>query len=156
MQNNTYIGPYCELMKKDAERINELVRNTRKYFSEDKLEILDIKLDLDMPLCEIIFEGFINEIFRPFYARGSILQDEIVERFRVECPVIEKDIRLDAKYGGRYAPGLLPKWDTQGMLEEIVEAMDRPPDWAAVSTHCTDLEILSCELQKVTTFLQTI
>lgn len=143
-------------MKKDAERINELVRNTRKYFSEDKLEILDIKLDLDMPLCEIIFEGFINEIFRPFYARGSILQDEIVERFRVECPVIEKDIRLDAKYGGRYAPGLLPKWDTQGMLEEIVEAMDRPPDWAAVSTHCTDLEILSCELQKVTTFLQTI
>ncbi|OEH77487.1 hypothetical protein cyc_06932 [Cyclospora cayetanensis] len=64
---------------------------------------------------------------RIFYARGATLQYRVRPRFRTICPLLEKDERLQQKYGGAACPGLFPTWDESGILEEVDECMNRPP-----------------------------
>ncbi|AFZ79202.1 hypothetical protein BEWA_020490 [Theileria equi strain WA] len=123
-------GNYCELLKKDEPKIKSLVKRVRSYFSPDQLDIMVMKLDVKMPLCEILFEGAIPDLVRIFYARGGTLQYYVQPRFWTRCDLLEMDPRLEAKYGKATAPGLFPRWDEDGMVEEIADCMDTRPDYA--------------------------
>ncbi|GBE58967.1 hypothetical protein, conserved [Babesia ovata] len=123
-------GNYCELLERDDECLRSFVKRVRKYFPQDRLEILKVKIDIKMPLCEVFFEGDITDMVRIFYARGGTLQFYVVPRFWSRCPLLEKDPRLEAKYGKSTAPGLFPQWDEDGMLEELMDCMDVRPDYA--------------------------
>lgn len=67
-------GPYCELMKEDGPRLQSLVSRIRRRYDRDRLDIYNITLTADMPLCEVFFVGPIPELGRIFYARGGTLQ----------------------------------------------------------------------------------
>ncbi|GFE53206.1 hypothetical protein BaOVIS_006100 [Babesia ovis] len=123
-------GNYCELLERDEERLESFVKAVRSHFSRDQLKILKMKIDIRMPLCEIFFEGDITDLVRIFYARGGTLQFYVVPRFWTRCELLEKDPRLEAKYGKATAPGLFPQWDEEGMIEELIDCMDIRPDYA--------------------------
>ncbi|KAK1444626.1 hypothetical protein BgAZ_105320 [Babesia gibsoni] len=125
-----FLGNYCKLLEKDEERLDSFVRRVRSHFSREQLQILKMKLEVKMPLCEIFFEGHITDMVRIFYARGGTLQFYVVPRFWTRCPLLEKDPRLEAKYGKSTAPGLFPQWDEDGMIEELIDCMDVRPDYA--------------------------
>ncbi|ORM41957.1 Eukaryotic translation initiation factor 6 [Babesia sp. Xinjiang] len=117
-------GNYCELLERDEERLESFVKKVRSHFPPDRLEIFKMKLDVKMPLCEVFFEGDITDLVRIFYARGGTLQFYVLPRFWTRCALLEKDPRLEAKYGKATAPGLFPQWDEDGMIEELIDCMD--------------------------------
>uniref|UniRef100_A0A3B0MWH3 Uncharacterized protein n=1 Tax=Theileria annulata TaxID=5874 RepID=A0A3B0MWH3_THEAN len=123
-------GNYCELLEKDEDKIKSLVNRVRKQFSRSELEILVLKVNVKMPLCEIMLEGAMPDMVRIFYARGGTLQYYVTPRFWTRCELLEMDPRLEAIYGKANAPGLFPRWDEDGMMEEIIDCMDRRPDYA--------------------------
>lgn len=123
-------GNYCELLEKDEARLESFVKRARSHFSPEQLQILKMKIEVKMPLCEVFFEGEITDQVRIFYARGGTLQFYVVPRFWSRCPLLEKDPRLEAKYGKSTAPGLFPQWDEDGMIEELIDCMDVRPDYA--------------------------
>ncbi|EDO08153.2 putative integral membrane protein [Babesia bovis T2Bo] len=123
-------GNYCELLERDEERLSSFVKAVRSHFSPDQLRVMKLQIDIRMPLCEIFFEGDITDLVRIFYARGGTLQFYVVPRFWTRCELLEKDPRLEAKYGKATAPGLFPQWDEEGMLEELIDCMDIRPDYA--------------------------
>ncbi|KAL8449618.1 hypothetical protein Emed_003050 [Eimeria media] len=121
-------GPYCELMKEDEPRLNSLIKKLRWKYDSSVLPVGDIKMQAEAPLCEVFLAGPFPGICRIFYARGATLQYRVRPRFRTVCPLLEKDERLKQKYGGDGCPGLFPTWDEEGILEEIDECMNLPPD----------------------------
>ncbi|KAK2196594.1 hypothetical protein BdWA1_001842 [Babesia duncani] len=123
-------GNYCKLLQDDEPKIKSLVQRVRTYFTKDQLQILCMKLDVKMPLCEIFFEGTMCDMVRILYARGGTLQFYVVPRFWTRCELLEKDPTLEAKYGKATAPGLFPQWNEDGMIEEIIDCMDIRPDYA--------------------------
>nr|PVC51159.1 hypothetical protein MACL_00001783 [Theileria orientalis] len=123
-------GNYCELLKKDEERIKSLVDRVRRHFPKSELQVLVMKLNVKMPLCEIMVEGTMPDLVRILHARGGTLQFYVVPRFWSRCEIIEKDPRLEALYGKATAPGLFPQWDESGMFEEIADCVDTRPDYA--------------------------
>ncbi|PFH32229.1 hypothetical protein BESB_021700 [Besnoitia besnoiti] len=120
-------GAYCELMKDDTPRIKSLVSRVRARYDRNRLDIFNITLTADMPLCEVFFIGPIPELGRIFYARGGTLQYRVCPRFRTRCPTLAKDERLVQKYGGDACPGLFPEWDEDGIMEELDECLNPPP-----------------------------
>ncbi|KEP60148.1 UNVERIFIED_CONTAM: hypothetical protein HHA_288060 [Hammondia hammondi] len=120
-------GAYCELMKDDNPRIHSLVSRIRRRYDRNALDIYNITLTADMPLCEVFFIGPIPELGRIFYARGGTLQYRVRPRFRTRCPTLAKDERLVQKYGGDGCPGLFPEWDEDGIIEELEECLNPPP-----------------------------
>ncbi|EPT27823.1 hypothetical protein TGME49_288060 [Toxoplasma gondii ME49] len=120
-------GAYCELMKDDNPRVHSLVSRIRRRFDRNALDIFNITLTADMPLCEVFFIGPIPELGRIFYARGGTLQYRVRPRFRTRCPTLAKDERLVQKYGGDGCPGLFPEWDEDGIIEELEECLNPPP-----------------------------
>ncbi|KAL8275880.1 hypothetical protein Esti_000216 [Eimeria stiedai] len=121
-------GPYCELMKEDEPRLNSLVKKIRWKYDSSVLPVGDIQMQAEVPLCEVFLAGPFPGICRIFYARGATLQYRVRPRFRTVCPLLEQDERLKQKYGGDGCPGLFPTWDEEGILEEIDECMNLPPD----------------------------
>ncbi|CDI84076.1 hypothetical protein, conserved [Eimeria acervulina] len=81
----------------------------------------------DAPLCEVFLAGPFPGVCRIFYARGATLQYRVRPRFRTVCELLEKDERLQQKYGGAGCPGLFPTWDEGGILEEVDECLNQPP-----------------------------
>lgn len=69
-----FLGNYCDLLEKDEEKIKSLVNRVRKQFSRSELQILVLKVNVKMPLCEIMLEGTMTDLVRIFYARGGTLQ----------------------------------------------------------------------------------
>lgn len=124
------IGAYCELMQNDKNRLRELVRKLRERYGREKLQIVNITVDTRQPLCEVFFTGSIPEQIRIFYARGGTLQPDVCSRFWTFCDILGKDERLQTKYGGIGCPGLFPKWDLEGILEEVDECMQNIPPYA--------------------------
>nr|CEL68299.1 TPA: hypothetical protein BN1204_040700 [Neospora caninum Liverpool] len=120
-------GAYCELMKDDNPRVHALVSRIRSRYDRNALDIYNITLTADMPLCEVFFVGPIPELGRIFYARGGTLQYRVRPRFRTRCPTLAKDERLVQKYGGDGCPGLFPEWDEDGIMEELDECLNQPP-----------------------------
>ena len=55
------------------------------------------------------------------------VQYRVRPRFRTVCELLEKDERLQQKYGGAGCPGLFPTWDEGGILEEVDECLNQPP-----------------------------
>eukprot|EP00375_Theileria_parva_P002224 XP_764901.1 hypothetical protein [Theileria parva strain Muguga] len=111
-------GNYCDLLEKDEEKIKSLVNRVRKQFSRSELQILVLKVNVKMPLCEIMLEGTMTDLYY------------VTPRFWTRCDLLEMDPRLEAKYGKATAPGLFPQWDEDGMMEEIIDCMDVRPDYA--------------------------
>ncbi|KAL8424791.1 hypothetical protein Efla_001005 [Eimeria flavescens] len=120
-------GPSCELMKKDEPRLDSLVKKLRWKYDSSLLPVADVRMQADVPLCEVFLAGPFPGTCRIFYARGATLQYRVRPRFRTVCPLLEKDERLKQKYGGDGCPGLFPTWDEEGILEEIDECMNLPP-----------------------------
>lgn len=67
-------GPYCDLMKEDAPRLSSLVKKLRWKYDSSVLEIGDVKMAAEAPLCEVFFAGPFPGTCRIFYARGATLQ----------------------------------------------------------------------------------
>ncbi|XP_026193411.1 uncharacterized protein LOC34622990 [Cyclospora cayetanensis] len=120
-------GAYCDLMKQDTGRVSSLVNKLRWKYASTLLEVGHVQMRANVPLCEVFIAGPFPGTCRIFYARGATLQYRVRPRFRTICPLLEKDERLQQKYGGAACPGLFPTWDESGILEEVDECMNRPP-----------------------------
>ncbi|KAF8821910.1 hypothetical protein IE077_001379 [Cardiosporidium cionae] len=124
------LGAYCKLMTGDLPQLKSLVSSIRSKYTANELEIVNVTMDVRMPLCEVFFSGPIPEEIRIFYARGGTLQADCAPRFWTECPLLHENSPLYYKYGGNYCPGLFPQWDAQGILEELDDCMNQPPTHA--------------------------
>lgn len=61
-------------MKEDAARLSSLVKKIRWKYDTSVLEVGNVKMQADVPLCEVFIAGPFPGICRIFYARGATLQ----------------------------------------------------------------------------------
>lgn len=116
------IGAYCKLMEDDREKMESLVSKVKEKFGK-KVEIINLKIDVKMPLFEIFLQANIHTQIKIFYARGRTLQYRLPSVFWTRCEILKKNKKLQEKYGGEFAPGLFPKYDENTMLEIMIECV---------------------------------
>ncbi|SBT76043.1 conserved Plasmodium protein, unknown function [Plasmodium ovale] len=116
------IGPYCKLMEGDKEKMESLVSKVKEKFGK-KVKIVNVKMDVRMPLFEIFLQASIHTQIKIFYARGRTLQYRLPPQFWTKCKILKENKILQEKYGGECAPGLFPKYDEYQMMQIMTECV---------------------------------
>ncbi|SPJ10621.1 conserved Plasmodium protein, unknown function [Plasmodium sp. DRC-Itaito] len=116
------IGPYCKLMEYDKEKMESLVSKVKEKFGK-KVEIVNLKLDVKMPLFEIFLQASIHTQIKIFYARGRTLQYRLPPVFWTRCKILKENKILQEKYGGECAPGLFPQYDEYNIMQIMTECV---------------------------------
>lgn len=115
-------GAYCKLMEDDREKMESLVSKVKEKFGR-KVEIVNLKLDIKMPLFEIFLQANIHTQIKIFYARGRTLQYRLPSIFWTRCDILKTNKKLQEKYGGECAPGLFPQYNEKAMLDIMTECV---------------------------------
>ncbi|VWU51570.1 conserved protein, unknown function [Hepatocystis sp. ex Piliocolobus tephrosceles] len=116
------IGPYCKLMENDKEKMKSLISKVKEKF-RTKVKIVNLKIDVKMPLFEIFLQSNIHTQIKIFYARGRTLQYRLPPPFWNKCKILKENKILRDKYGGEFAPGLFPKYDEDQIMEIMTECV---------------------------------
>ncbi|EUD64611.1 hypothetical protein C922_05026 [Plasmodium inui San Antonio 1] len=116
------LGPYCKLMEGDKDKMESLTNKVKEKF-ENKVQIVNLKLDVKMPLFEIFLQANIHTQIKIFHARGRTLQYRLPPPFWTKCKILKENKMLQEKYGGECAPGLFPRYDEDMMMEIMTECV---------------------------------
>ncbi|GAB65421.1 hypothetical protein PCYB_061530, partial [Plasmodium cynomolgi strain B] len=116
------LGPYCKLMEGDKDKMESLISKVKKKFGH-KMQIVNLKMDVKMPLFEIFLQANIHTQIKIFYARGRTLQYRLPSPFWTKCKILKENKLLQEKYGGECAPGLFPRYDEYTMMEMMTECV---------------------------------
>ncbi|ANQ06976.1 Uncharacterized protein PCOAH_00014900 [Plasmodium coatneyi] len=116
------MGPYCKLMEGDKAKMESLISKVKEKF-ENKVQIVNLKMDVKMPLFEIFLQANIHTQIKIFHARGRTLQYRLPPPFWTKCKILKENKLLQEKYGGECAPGLFPRYDEYIMMEMMTECV---------------------------------
>ncbi|ETW18382.1 hypothetical protein PFHG_01507 [Plasmodium falciparum HB3] len=109
-------------MEYDKEKMESLVSKVKEKFGK-KVEIVNLKLDVKMPLFEIFLQASIHTQIKIFYARGRTLQYRLPPVFWTRCKILKENKILQEKYGGECAPGLFPQYDEYNIMQIMTECV---------------------------------
>lgn len=109
-------------MENDKEKMESLINKVKEKFGR-KVKIVNLKLDVKMPLFEIFLQANIHTQIKIFYARGRTLQYRLPPPFWTKCKILKENKILQEKYGGECAPGLFPRYDEYQMMQIMTECV---------------------------------
>ncbi|SBT70702.1 conserved Plasmodium protein, unknown function [Plasmodium malariae] len=109
-------------MESDKDKMESLVSKVKEKFGR-KVQIVNLKMDVKMPLFEIFLQASIHTQIKIFHARGRTLQYRLPPPFWTKCKILKENKILQEKYGGECAPGLFPQYDEYHMMQIMTECV---------------------------------